>query len=255
MGRILLPKKMEVVVASAGGVGTTFLINFIAQYRQVNHFDDEDGIKHLPVPPVSFNENLKLIYVYGNPQLAVMSLFRRNYHQLQSGKLRKCVAGAPAAVPETMTLDEYVAKGKDGFYFREHFNNWYSNYLSPFPTLFLRYETLFENLEPLMDFLELPKEYIKAFPEKKKRNSDMEEISRETRQGLHEMYTAFEQELGYMADTEIRQSVSKSIFSRFPLTLPYLRAYAGQLLFEVKEWLRIKTPKLYGWLHKRIGKK
>jgi hypothetical protein len=246
---------MEVVVASAGGVGTTFLINFIAQYRRVNHFDDEDGIKHLPVPPVSLNKKLKLIYVYGNPQLAAMSLFRREYHHLQSGKLRKCVADAPAAVPVTMTLDEYAAKGIDGFYFREHFENWYSNYLSSFPTLFIRYETLFENLEPLLDFLELPSETLKAFPKKKKRNSAMDEMPEETRQGLQKMYAVFEKELAELADTEIRQGTSKSLFSKFPLTQPYLKCYAGQLLFEVKEWLRINTPQLYRSLRRRLGKK
>ena len=245
MGRILLPKKMEVVVASAGGVGTTFLINFIAQHRRVNHFDDEDGIKHLPVLPVSFNKELKLIYVYGNPQLAAMSLFRREYHHRQSKKLRKCVSNAPPAIADSVTLEEYAANGIDAFYFRDHFFNWYDTYLSSFPTLFLRYETLFENVNPLFEFLDLPESCLHTFPEKKKRHSAIKEISADTRNGLDLMYGAFEQELAVMADSEIRQGASTSLLSRFPLNSQYLKSYGEQMYFESKECLRIHAPHLY----------
>jgi len=36
MGRIILPGDMEVVIASFGGVGTTFLHSYLAQYKKTN---------------------------------------------------------------------------------------------------------------------------------------------------------------------------------------------------------------------------
>ncbi|MGB5632037.1 MAG: hypothetical protein WBM86_04545, partial [Waterburya sp.] len=53
--RILLPGDTDVVVASFGGVGTTFLLKYLAQYRKTNHRFDADGVKHSPLPPISFN--------------------------------------------------------------------------------------------------------------------------------------------------------------------------------------------------------
>ena len=58
MGKII-PKDIEVVVGSYGGVGTTFFLDFVAQFKKTNHPQDEDKIKHLGMPPISFNKEIK----------------------------------------------------------------------------------------------------------------------------------------------------------------------------------------------------
>lgn len=241
---------MEVVVASFGGVGTTFLISYLKQFKKINHYDDEDGIKHLPLPPVSFNKNVKLIYVFGNPQLAAISLFRRDYHYLQSEKLQKCVRNHLPSIPKEMTLQEYASQGIDKFYFREQFYNWHDKYLSSYPTLFIRYETLFDNVEPLLDFLDLPKDCIEGFPEKKKRNSAIDEIPVSTRKQLDLMYGDFSDELAQLPDVEIRQRTTPNFWEMPYLKSPYLKAYIGQAAFETKELLRKFAPQLYTLLRK-----
>lgn len=54
---------LETIICSPGGVGTTFLIKFIAQYKSVNNSKDRDGIKHLDRPPLVLNNSLKAIYI------------------------------------------------------------------------------------------------------------------------------------------------------------------------------------------------
>lgn len=165
--RILLPGDTDVVVASFGGVGTTFLLKYLAQYRKTNHRFDADGVKHSPLPPISFNSNIKFVYVYGNPQLAAISLFRRNFHYRQSQKLQKWGKKSISPIPEEMTLQEYASQGIDKLHFRNHFYNWYEKYLSVHPTMFIRYDTMYDNVELLRDFLNLPKDFVDKFPEKK----------------------------------------------------------------------------------------
>jgi len=250
MARIILPRNMEVVVASFGGVGTTFLISYIEQYKKINHYDDEDGIKHLPLPPVSFNKNVKFVYVYGNPQLAAISLFRRDYHYLQSKKLQKCVRTHRPPIPLEMTLQEYASQGIDKFHFREQFYNWHDKYLSSSPTLFIRYETLFDNIEPLLEFLDLPGDCIEGFPKKRKRSSAIDDIPVVTRKQLDLMYGDFSDELAQLADVEIRKRTNRNFREMPYLKSPYLKAYIGQAAFESKELLRKYTPQLYTLLRK-----
>ena len=249
MGRIFLPTDMEVVVASFGGVGTTFLISYLEQYRRVNHFDDEDGIKHLPVPPISLNKEIKFVYVFGNPILAVLSLFRREYHHLHSRKLQKCRPHGAAPVPQAMTLQEYAEAGVDRFFFREHFYNWYDTYLSPVPTLFIRYETLFENVGPLLDFLELPPECLQSFPARKSRHSVLADIPEATRMQLNTLYGAFARELECLDDVEIRCRAEGGRIAPY-LRGAYLRACRDQVMFEGGILLRRLAPALYSWLQK-----
>lgn len=81
---IFLKKNIEVLIVSSGGVGTTFLMEEIKRYKTTNDPDNKDGYKHLPIPPISQNPNLKVVYLFGDPVLACISLFRRKYQYAQS---------------------------------------------------------------------------------------------------------------------------------------------------------------------------
>lgn len=223
MRRILLKNDIEVLVASYGGVGTTFLMDFIRKYKKVNDYYDADGLKHSPLPPISRNKKVKVIYVYGDPILATVSLFRRGYHHDQSKKLVGYLNTKVKAIPLKMTLDEYASQGIDRFFFKEHFYNYFESHLY-YPTFFVKYEKIFDVPEQLLEFLELPKEALKDFPKFKKRSSTLSETSNKTLAGLKNLYGNFHTELERMNNFEIRKPNKKlnPIFIFFKL--PYFKA-------------------------------
>ena len=236
--RIVLPTSVEVVVASSGGVGTTFLLRHLALYKQTNHIFDDDGIKHSPLPPIAFNRNSKFVYIYGNPQTAAISLFRRNFHHLASIKSQKFERTNVSPIPQNMTLQEYADRGIDKFHFRNHFYNWYDKYLSVCPTMFVRYETIFDNVDSLVEFLDLPKDCVDSFPKKKKRASTIAGIPLKTRQQLNLMYGNLSDEFEKLDDVEIRQRTSQKSRAMTYLTSPYLNSIVEQPAIELKLLLR-----------------
>ncbi len=248
MGRIVLPGNTEVVVVSYGGVGTTFLLRYLAQYMKTNDPDDADGFKHLVIPPVSLNPNLKFVYVYGNPQLAAISLFRRNFQHSQSIKLQKWNKKTTSPIPKEMTLQEYASLGVDKFNFRNNFYNWYEKYLSTYPTMFIRYENIFDNVGAIIDFLDLPKECIDSFPKNKNRNSSISDIPAETLKQLEHMYGGFSDELAKLDDIEIRKNTNRGFFVISYLSWPYLKAFFEQSSYESKALLKRHCPKIHTML-------
>ena len=65
------------LVCSAGGVGTTAFIKWLAQYHKVNDPDDKDGLKHLVSPP-DRDDIEKAVYIYSSrPESQVVSICRR----------------------------------------------------------------------------------------------------------------------------------------------------------------------------------
>jgi len=202
MSRIL-PENIEVLITSFGGVGTTFINRFVAQFKSTNHYGDADLLKHLSIPPCSFNPRVRFVYVTGDPILAVISLFRRNYQYVHSEKLQSQQRLVISPIPREMTLDEYARIGRDRFMFESHFENWYRRY-SLHPTAFVRYERLWDNLEPLFDFLGLSTSALNDFPIKKERESSLAGISVETLQGLDQMYGGFQKKLDALSDYEVR---------------------------------------------------
>jgi hypothetical protein len=224
------------------------LLDYLAHFKKINHPADRDRIKHSPLPPISFNIDAKFVYVYGNPQLATISLFQRGLHHPHSMKLQQWIGKGTSPIPKEMTLQEYASIGSDRLYFKNHFYNWYHKYLATIPTLFIRYETLFDNVEFLLDFLDIPKTSIDSFPQKKERSSSISDIPVETRKQLDVMYGDFSSELSRLDDVEIRQAGNRKMFSMAYLTTPYIRAIAAQFLYYCKGLLRSHSPRIYRML-------
>lgn len=196
MRRYFLNSSVEVLVASYGGVGTTFLSQAIGRFRMINDPRDLDGYKHCPVPPVFGSRELKVVYVVGNPILAAASLFRRGYQAGQAGKLQysRIVRRFPE---EGLSLKDYAARGRDLFFFQEHFEAWTKNFVF-YPTLVVRYEAIHESLEQIAGFLNLPPEFISEFPPLKERGSDIAKIDPGTLKGLERMYGNLAQKIESM---------------------------------------------------------
>jgi len=115
--------------------------------------------------------------------------------------------------------------------------------------MFIRYETMYDNLKPLHDFLNLPKSCFEGFPKKKNRIATLEKISPETRAQLDRLYGDFSNELAKLDNVEIRESKRKMLTMTY-LKNPYLKALAGQCLLESKIRLKEYTPPLYTMLKK-----
>lgn len=239
---ILLKKEVEVLIVSAGGVGTTFLLKAIGKYKTTNHISNFDGFKHITIPPITRNRNLKVIYVFGNPITATMSLFRRNFHHTQSYKMQQYLPQGYRVAMET-SLADYAKSGVDGFYFQRHFDNWVERYLV-YPTLFLKYETLFENVEEIRDFLNLPQEFVTNFPAKKMRNSQVDNLDKTTLVDLKKMYGPLEAEFEKLPDFFVKEGKVLKPFSVL-LDAPYYIG-AKKLFWKKMPFLRRVRNRILG---------
>lgn len=199
-----VPKNIEIVVSSYGGSGSSLLLNFLKKYKTTNQRSDADMLKHHTEPPLSVNPEQKFIYIFGNPVYATISLFRRGFQFVQSKKIQKRIPQVKPPVPEKMTLEEYAELGVDRFAFREQFHNWYNGSMQN-PIMFLKYEQMFDNIEAIIKFCDLPSEVLNDFPEKKKRNSIDHIDSPRTLELLQKMHSELLNELKDFPDFEIRK--------------------------------------------------
>ena len=200
---INLPSNVELLVTSGGGVGTTFVIDFLNNYKVCNNRDDKDGFKHRDRPTPAGNPDFKAIYVFGNPINAIYSLFRRDYHHEESYKLLQNHPNL-TPIPKEMPLDDFAAEGKDRFLFESHFRNWNENYYQ-YPVMFIRYEKIWENLEPLLEFAGIPLSEIDKFPEQKERKTQLDQISEVTQSNMRKIYGDFHDYLEAQPDCWIRE--------------------------------------------------
>ncbi len=234
---IFLDRHIEVVVVSAGGVGTTFLMEAIAKYKKVNKSSNADGYKHLPIPPISFNSALKVVYVYGDPVLACLSLFRRNYHHAQSKWATKFQEDK-YIIPATYHVEDYATRNEDGHYFEEHKNNWEQKYLC-YPTFFIKYDDIHNSIQDLSSFLDLPPSFIDNFPERKPRQSASDKLSQETLSNIKKIYATYKNEVDNLSGFYIKEpEISKmSLFSE----AIYRKAIAEALYKKFSLFRKIKN--------------
>lgn len=85
---------LEVICVSPGGVGTTFLMEYLSSFVRVNHLYDGDGLKHWLKPPEgeALADAPQMIFVSGSPDQIVASIARRDWILPQSAKLG-CITG------------------------------------------------------------------------------------------------------------------------------------------------------------------
>jgi hypothetical protein len=177
------------LVCSFGGVGTTFLMKFASQYVVVNDWANCDGLKHLPRPPRSFGRNVKVLYVFGDPINAVLSLFERGYARHHAGVMTSLTWRG------NLTLTEFLDRGYDYFRFAETFAAWSAPMKRDYPLMLLRYETMWKHLEAIFDFFDLPSDKIDQFPPQHERSSNFRKLPLTMQQKLIEMYGGLQQHI------------------------------------------------------------
>lgn len=234
--KLILPKSVDVLIVSPGGVATTMLIEFVQKFAKTNDHTDKDGFKHIPVPPISFNSKLRCIYIYGDPELATVSLFRRNFGRPQSKKLKKDCP-FPQTISSNWSLEDYIdiASRDDKFRmsFYEHFSNWFYKYRL-YPTLFIRDDSIWEHITEITDFLELPRSAIKSLPKPKARKSREIKIQPQYIAKLENMHRAMYVELSNLSTLEYKDKRSPLY-----LELPYI-SYTIILVKELSRQLKAK---------------
>lgn len=169
-----------------------------------------DGFKHTSIPPLTLTPNLKAIYIYGDPIKATASLFRRNYHHAHA----RTITGK--TLPKNMTLEEYATQLEDCFQFENHYYNW-RNRDTAYPILFIKYNAIWESIDAIFDFLELPSNLKSKFPAKKKRQSSIESSPQSIINDLNQLYGKFKEEVEKSPDFEIKPSKSFSYIKKLPL--------------------------------------
>ncbi len=76
------------LVISPGGVASTAVMLHLGRFVRLNDPDDQDGLKHMPWPPSQIHPDTRVLFIYGDVDLSVASLKRRDYLGSQAAKLR-----------------------------------------------------------------------------------------------------------------------------------------------------------------------
>jgi len=233
----IIPKEIEFAVVSPGGVATTSLIHFFACNHKVNAPNDEDSLKHMPVPPVSFHPRFKYIHVFGDPVVATISLFRRKFQELQSLKLQRGT-GMKSPIPIEMTVEEYACLGKDRLLFENFFENYYSRHLH-YPTLFIRYESLWDHLDVISDFLDIPKKEFESFPQKIHRESEKQTMNSEITARLREMYSGFYRKVDGLPGAFIRGGIPRKSRASLVASKSFSQAMKNGIRSKIKSFEKV----------------
>jgi hypothetical protein len=116
----------KVLIVSPGGMGCTFVLRAIAQCGFItNARKDEDGLKHHFDPRDAryrcFNPD-RVVYVWNNPLLAIMSLHRRGWLDVQHDKLTGIARATGNSLEQLWS--ETAAAGHDVFGIAAHYEMW-----------------------------------------------------------------------------------------------------------------------------------
>lgn len=151
-------KPLRVHVSSIGGVGTTGFMEELKQMKPTivtNDPIDNDQIKHVPYSKLiqarGFQKEKpeKIVYLYGDPTRAIMSLDRRGWFLIQGRKTRT----DPFPHPFPKNLKQYVDDmSEDFFQFEKHFDSFYKQ--CDIPVAFLRVKEKTDHVAELAQFLE-----------------------------------------------------------------------------------------------------
>jgi hypothetical protein len=151
-----------VQVTSFGGSGTTALYDYLLHAGvDVPTTPGEFPFKHQPSPPdVScVPAGFRVVYPFGDPRDAVMSVFRRGF---QGGHYRGMRLRAPSEQVDARlaSLEAFLAAGVDVFGLAEHFAAWNERGHRAYPVLFVRFTELASVWPVVREFVGLPSDAV-----------------------------------------------------------------------------------------------
>jgi|DEB0MinimDraft_4_1074332.scaffolds.fasta_scaffold24760_3 hypothetical protein len=165
----------DICISSIGGVGSSFFMDIISNYKNINFnkfrpFTTQ--YKHLINPPK--NKNIKkTILIIGDPIDAFFSIQNRDMircHLSNLGLPYKHIKYIPDKGNDLIGITNVadILQYGDIFHYEKMLNNWMNEKLD-YPLMIIKYEDIWDCLEEIYIFLEIPIEEIKYFPPKKER--------------------------------------------------------------------------------------
>lgn len=151
---------LDVWVVSPGGVGTTFLMEYLSKYVRLNHPYDDDGLKHWPAPPAELSNNrIKVIFVTGKIDNIVDSIDRRDWLATQSVNLGSVIGAISHRQRRRRAFRKAVQR---------QFQTW--SRLSSDEILTLVYDDIWDSIPQIAEFLDLDvATFVDGFPKRKPR--------------------------------------------------------------------------------------
>ena len=164
VGPLFLPSSLipKTLIISPGGVGTTFLMEHVKQYRNLNCTGDTDWLKHLPFVPKHWitDPQRKILFVYDkDPNSPYLSLKRRNWLEINNFK----ISG------RRMHEVDFAEFRKNYLRQLNNFKNISRRY--PNQILLVEYDQLWDCKYEIADFLSVDKEFGHSFPVRRRRLS------------------------------------------------------------------------------------
>jgi len=193
-----------VQITSFGGSGTTAMIEHLqALGVAVPDTPGSFPFKHQRVPPgpSAVPPGFRVVYLFGDPRNAVVSVFRRGF---QGGHYRGMrLRRPPAEVEEHLTdLEHFLAHGVDEFEIRDHFDRWHEREPRPYPVLFVRFDDLGAEWPAVRDFVGLSGDAPGL--ELRERASEWQALPAAQRATIDAMYGTLAVRLAALPGTEIR---------------------------------------------------
>lgn len=188
----------DALICSCGGVATTMFIKLVQRFLRTNDPYDQDGLKHLPRPPVSLPSSIRVVYLYGDPVAVVASLFRRGYANVQAHKLGHYF---PARCNDVAA---YAARGRDTLGITRQLRLWLKECgpARSYPVLAIRYRAIWTETERILSFLQLPATAADSLPPYRKWRSKDELPSKVVR-NLESIYAQAYATINSMPDVTI----------------------------------------------------
>jgi hypothetical protein len=122
-------KEYEVLTVSSGGAGGSYLNDKISKFFSTNPTSNSDNLKHLYCPKshlLNYNKINKIIFVYNDPLLSILSLFQRGWAEMQHKQICPIEKHMDYNLLKSKeAYFDYVIKyKKDGFGIINHARRW-----------------------------------------------------------------------------------------------------------------------------------
>jgi hypothetical protein len=194
----------RVQITSFGGSGTTALHEHLLRAGvDVPTTPGAFPFKHQRVPPGpdEVPPGFRVIYPYGDPRNAVVSVFHRGFQggHYRGMRLRK---PTPEAEGHLADLEHFLDGGVDEFEIPDHFDHWFAREDRTYPVLFLSFEHLPQAWPTVCEFLDLPPD-AECLP-LRPRASEWTALEPHQRERIDAMYGSLARRLAALPPVEVR---------------------------------------------------
>jgi hypothetical protein len=188
----IVGRPYECKLVSLGGVGSTAL------GRHMWSTNDKTSYEHAFSPKIfTGHPQLRLGYMYGDPYNAVLSVFRRGYQEMHIQAMHRHTGIKPRSLAG-VTLEQYLAEGRDQFGLEAQFDRWTGGEKAPAPLILIKYEGLSEGIGDVLNFFGVRKPFAV-----RSRKSDWESQPEAVRRGLETIYGRLREKVLAMPSVKI----------------------------------------------------